>query len=102
MHPRHGFQHSNETDQNELQHHYWVKKSGLGAFVLFVARIGASFLFCPTRCIKCNPGMIFDTITKLTQMNPTSLLGPKKWTRCVRFVSGRISASFNFWPESVQ
>src|SRR6187551_1598117 len=29
--------HCNETDQNEPNHHYWVQKSGLGAFVSFLA-----------------------------------------------------------------
>src|SRR6187455_1470230 len=38
---RHVFLHSSETDQNEPKHHYWVQKSGLGAFVSFSARIGA-------------------------------------------------------------
>src|SRR6187455_1699023 len=33
----HGFLHSNETDRNEPKHHYWVQKSGLGAFVSFSA-----------------------------------------------------------------
>src|SRR6187455_659793 len=32
------FLHSNETDENEPKHHYWVQKHGLGAFVLFLAR----------------------------------------------------------------
>src|SRR6187551_2398433 len=44
---RHGFLHSNETDQNEPKHHYSVQKSGLGAFVSFLARIGSSFRFRP-------------------------------------------------------
>src|SRR6187551_3704938 len=43
----HGFLHSNETDRNEPKHHYWVQKSGLGAFVSFLARIGGSFRFRP-------------------------------------------------------
>src|SRR6187551_1314785 len=43
----HGFLHSNETDRNEPKHHYWVQKGGLGAFVSFLARIGASFRFRP-------------------------------------------------------
>src|SRR6187551_1891617 len=41
----HGFLHSNETDRNVPKHHYWVQKSGLGAFVSFLSRIGASFRF---------------------------------------------------------
>src|SRR6187551_223736 len=43
----HGFLHSNETDRNEPKHHYWVQKSGFGAFVSFLARICASFRFGP-------------------------------------------------------
>src|SRR6187455_1320638 len=43
----HCFLHSNETDRNEPKHHYWVRKSGLGVFVSFLARIGASFRFRP-------------------------------------------------------
>src|SRR6187551_2812324 len=43
----HGFLHSNETDRNEPKHHYWVQKSGLGVFVSFLGRIGASFRFRP-------------------------------------------------------
>src|SRR6187551_163754 len=43
----HGFLHSNETDRNEPKHHYWVQISGLGAFISFLARIGASLLFRP-------------------------------------------------------
>src|SRR6187551_916986 len=39
------FLHSNETGRNEPKHHYWVQKSGLGAFVSLLARIGASFRF---------------------------------------------------------
>src|SRR6187455_2115241 len=41
----HGFLHTNETDRNEPKHHYCVQKCGLGAFVSFLARIGASFRF---------------------------------------------------------
>src|SRR6187551_2359763 len=43
----HGFLHSNETDRNDRKHHYWVQKSGFGAFVSFLSRIGASFRFRP-------------------------------------------------------
>src|SRR6187455_453787 len=39
----------------------------------------------PNWCLKCNIGMVFCTVTKLTK---TSLLGQKKWIGCVRFVSG--------------
>src|SRR6187551_3239478 len=34
------------------------------------------------------PSMVFCTVTKLTETNKTSLLGPKMWIGCVRFVSG--------------
>src|SRR6187455_495075 len=86
------FLHSNETDQNEPKHHYWVEKSGLGAFVSFLARIGSSFRFRPECVHKCNFGMVFCTVTKLTKTNQNITIGSKKvdWVR-----------SFRFWPESV-
>src|SRR6187551_545535 len=88
----HGFLHSNETDQNEPEHHYWVQKRGFGAFVSFLAQNYASFRFWPetmhrfvndlNRCIKYNPSMVFCTVTKLTKTNQNITIG------CVRFVSG--------------
>src|SRR6187551_339964 len=88
----HGFLHSNETDQNEPKHHYWVQKSGSGAFVSFLARIGSSFRFRPESEHKCNFAMVFCTVTKLTKTNQNITIGSKKvdWVR-----------SFCFWPESV-
>src|SRR6187551_653241 len=88
----HGFLQSNETDQNEPKHHYWVQKSGLGAFVSFLARIGSSFRFRPESVHKCNFGMVFCTVTKLIKTNQNITIGSKKvdWVR-----------SFRFWPESV-
>src|SRR6187551_1821612 len=53
------FLHSNETDQNEPIHHYWVQKSGLGAFVSFLTQIGASFRFVPNGGIKCINSIVF-------------------------------------------
>src|SRR6187455_2024066 len=92
MHLWHVFLHSNETDQNEPKHHYWVQKSGLGALVSFLARIGSSFRFRPESVHKCNFGMVFCTVTKLTKTNQNITIGSKKvdWVR-----------SFRFWPESV-
>src|SRR6187551_1815073 len=100
---RHGFRHSNETDQNEPKLQYWFQKSGLVAFISFLARIGASFLFCPTRCIKCNPGMVFDTITKLTQMNPNITIGSIKvdWVRSFCFWMNRCIVSFSAQIDAV-
>src|SRR6187455_1861423 len=87
----HGFLHSNETDRNEPKHHYWVQKSGLGAFVSFLARIGASFRFWPESVHQMLPSMVFCTVTKLTETNLNITIGSKKvdWVR-----------SFCFWPES--
>src|SRR6187551_1812035 len=87
----HGFLHSNETDQNEPKHHYWVQKSGLGAFVLFPAQIGSSFRFRPESVHSMQPGMIFFTVTKLTKTNQNITIGSKKvdWVR-----------SFHFWHQS--
>src|SRR6187455_2852269 len=88
MQPRHGFSHSNETDQNGAKHHYWVQNGGLGALFHFWTETVHRFVNGPNRCIKCNPGMVSRTATKLTKTNKTSLLGPKRWIGCVRFVSG--------------
>src|SRR6187455_1542088 len=46
----------------------------------------------PNRCIKCNPGMVFCTVTKLTKTNQNITIGSKKedWVR-----------SFRFWTETV-
>src|SRR6187455_834248 len=89
---RHGFLHSNETDQNEPKHHYWVQKSGLGVFVLFLARIESSFRFRPESVQSMQPGMVFCTVMKLTKRNQNITIGSKKvdWVR-----------SFPFLPESV-
>src|SRR6187551_3579241 len=89
---RHGFLHSNETDQHEPKHHYWVKKSGLGASFRFWRESVVRFGSVPNRCIKCYPGMVFCTVTKLTNTNQNITIGSKKvdWVR-----------SFRFWRESV-
>src|SRR6187551_1881083 len=89
---RHGFLHSSKTDQNELKHHYWVQKCGLGAFVSFLARIVSSFRFRPESVHSKQPGMVFCTVTKLTKTNQNITIGSKKvdWVRL-----------FRFWRESV-
>src|SRR6187551_2942264 len=46
------------TKLTKTKHHYWVQKSGLGAFVSFLARIGSSFRFRPESVHKCNFGMV--------------------------------------------
>src|SRR6187551_3561155 len=50
------------------------------------------FVFDQTQCIKCDPGMVSGTVTKLTRMNQNITIGSKNddWVR-----------SFRFWPESV-
>src|SRR6187551_3510923 len=48
---REWFLHSNETDANEPKHHYWVQKSGLGAFVSGPNR---SIVSVPTRIRALN------------------------------------------------
>src|SRR6187551_3758615 len=50
------------------------------------------FVYGPNRCIKCNPGMVFRTVTKLAKMNQNITTGSKKvdWVR-----------SFLFWTETV-
>src|SRR6187455_215540 len=44
------------------------------------------------RCIKCSPGMVLCTVTKLTKTNQNITIGSKNvdWVR-----------SFHFWPETV-
>src|SRR6187200_593832 len=88
---QHGFLHSNETDQNEPKHNYWVQKSGLGVFVSFLARIGSSFRFRPESVHSMQPGMVFCTVTKLTKTNQNISIGSKNvdWVRL-----------FHFWRES--
>src|SRR6187551_1960052 len=68
------------------------KKSGLGAFVSFLARIGSSFRFRPESVHSMQPGMVFYTVTKLTKTNQNITIETKKvdWVR-----------SFRFWRESV-
>src|SRR6187551_2142839 len=88
----HVFLHSNEPDQNEPKLHYWVKKRGLGAFVSFLARNGALLRYDPNGYIKCNPGMVFRTVTKLSKTNQNITIGSKH----VDWV-----CSFRFWPETV-
>src|SRR6187455_2556012 len=102
MQHRHGFRHSNETDPNEPKQNYWVHKSGFGTFVLFLDESVHRFISGPDRCIKCNTGMVFGTVSKLTQTNQNITIGSKKvdWVRSlrfwresvVRFVSARIGA----------
>src|SRR5687768_7606950 len=82
MQPWHGFLHSNETDQNIT---IGSKKVDWVRSFCFLTENVHLFVNGPNRCIKCNPGMVFCTVTKLTK---TSLLGPKKWIGCVRYVSG--------------
>src|SRR6187551_3120566 len=83
----HGFFHSNETGQNEPKHHYWVQKRGLGAFVSFWPETVRRFVNDLNRCIKCNPGMVFCTVTKLTKTNQNITIGSKNvdWVRSFRF-----------------
>src|SRR6187551_571818 len=90
------FWHSNETDPNEPKHQYWVQKAGLGAFVLFLDESVHRFISGPDRCIKCNTGMIFVTVTKLTQMNQNITIGSKKvdWVRSFCFWMNRCIVSF--------
>src|SRR6187455_3448395 len=97
MQHRHGFRHSNETDPNEPKHHYCVQKSGLGAFILFLYESVHRFIFGPDRCIKCNTGMVFGTVTKLTQTNQNITIGSKKvdWVRSLCFWMNRCIVSFS-------
>src|SRR6187551_2806028 len=46
------------------------------------------FVKGPNRCIKCNPGMVSRTATKLTKTEQNITIGSNRWIGCVRFVSG--------------
>src|SRR6187455_1520059 len=89
----HGFLYSDETDQNEPKHHYWVQKTGLGAFVLFLAKSVHRFISGPNRCIECNPSMVSGTVTKATNMNQYITIGLGAFVSFLaesvhRFISG--------------
>src|SRR6187455_1884033 len=88
----HGLLHSNKTDKNKPKHHYWVQKSGLGAFVSFWPETAHRFINGMNRCIKYNPGKGFCTVTEQTKTNQNITIGIKKvdWVH-----------SFHFWPETV-
>src|SRR6187551_175779 len=92
MQHRHGFLHSNETDRNEPKHHCWSKKVDLVRSFRFWPETVPRFVNGPNQCIKCNPGMVFYTVTKLTQTNQNITIRSKKvdWMR-----------SFRFWLETV-
>src|SRR6187551_2091107 len=78
------------------------KKSGLGAFVSFLAQISSSFRFRPESVHSMQPGMVFCTLTKLAKTNQNITIGYKK-SGLGAFVSflARIGSSFRFRPESV-
>src|SRR6187551_95889 len=85
----HGFLHSNETDQNITigsKKVDWVRSFRF--WPESVLRFGSG----PNWSFKCNFGMAFCTVTKLTKTNQNITIGSKKvdWVR-----------SFRFWPESV-
>src|SRR6187551_210023 len=92
----HDFRHSNETDPNEPKQNYWVQKSRLGAFVSFLDESVHHFISGPDRCIKCNTGMVFGTVTKLTQTNQNITIGSKKvdWVRSFCFYMNRCIVPF--------
>src|SRR6187551_2625708 len=89
MQPRHGFLHSNETDENIT---IGSKKVDWERSFRFWTETVHHFVNGPIRCIKCNPGTVFRTVTKLTKMNQNITIGSKKvdWVR-----------SFCFWTEPV-
>src|SRR6187551_3491730 len=96
MQHRHGFRPSNETDPNESKQNYWAHKSGFGAFVSFLDESVHPFISGPDRCIKCNTGMVFGTVTKLTQTNQNITTVSKKvdWVRSFCFWMNRCIVSF--------
>src|SRR6187551_3140123 len=98
----HVFLHSNETNQNEPKHHYCVQKSGLGAFVSFLERIGNSFRFRPESVHSMLSRHGFLHSNETDQNEPKHHYSVKK-SGLGGFVSflSRIGSSFRFWPESV-
>jgi DNA-binding transcriptional regulator of glucitol operon len=78
-----------ETDQNIT---VGSKKLDWVRSFRFWAKTVHRFVNTPNRCIKCNPGMVFCTITKLTETNQNISIGSKKldWVH-----------SFRFWAETV-
>src|SRR6187551_2791872 len=102
MQSRHGFLHSSETDQNEPKHHYWVQKSGLGAFVTFLARIGSLSRFRPESVHSMQSWHGFLHSSETDQNEPKHHYWVQKSGLGV-FVSflARIGSSFRFQPESV-
>src|SRR6187551_1294172 len=96
MQNRNDFWHSNENDPNEPKHHYWLHKCGFGMFFSFLDESVHRFISGPDRCIKCNTGMVFGTVTKLTQTNQNKTIGSKKvdWARSFHFWMNRCIISF--------
>src|SRR6187551_2049998 len=91
MRPQHGFQHSNETDQNEPKHHYCVQKHDWVDSFHFWPESLHRFVFDPNRCIECNPSMVSSTVMKRTKTNQNITIVSKKhdWVHL-----------FHFWPKS--
>ena len=74
-----------QTNQNIT---FGTKKVDWVCSFLFRAETVHRFVNGQIRCIKCNRGMVFCTVTKQTQTNQNIIIGSKKWIGCVRFVSG--------------
>src|SRR6187551_776294 len=106
MQPRHGFRHSNETDQNEPKHQYWFQKKWIGCVRFVSGPNRCIVLFLPDSVHRfvsarlgalCNPDMVFGTVTKLTKMNPNINIGSKK----MEFISSPNRCIVSFLPDSV-
>src|SRR6187455_2203032 len=89
---RHGFSHSNKTDQNEQNITIGSKKLDWVPSFRFLRESVVHFGSGPNRCIKCYTGMVFRTVTKLTKTNQNITI------RSIKLVWVR---SFRFWRESV-
>src|SRR6187551_1675907 len=87
MQPRDGFLHSNKTDPNDPKHHYWGQKVDWMRSFLFWAKTVHRFVNGPNRCLKCDPNMVFYTVTKLTQTNQNITIGSKKMDWGICFIS---------------
>src|SRR6187551_108820 len=89
----HGFLHCNELTKTNQNITIGSKNVGWVRSFSFWPETVRRFVNDLNRCIKCNPGMVFCTVTKLTKTNQNITIGSKNvdWVR-----------SFRFWPGTMR